>query len=373
MRIGVPKEIKVQEHRVGLTPESVRVLTERGHEVIVEHDAGVGMGAANADYRTAGASIAASAAAVFGAVDLIVKVKEPLAVERARFRPGQALFTYLHLAADAAQAKDLMDSGVTAIAYESVTSADGRLPLLAPMSEVAGRMAAQVAAHFLEKPHGGRGVLMSGATGAPAAKILVLGAGVVGSNAAAVAMAMGAAVTVLDRSPAALERVCAQLGAKARTVVSVDGAIEAELREADAVIGAALVPGALAPKLVTRAMLGNMLPGAVLIDVAIDQGGCFETSRPTTHDDPTYVVDGILHYCVANMPGAVPRTSTYALNRVTLDYVGQIADHGVIGALRKNEHLRNGLTVYAGRIIRPEVAHALGLNWTDASTVLSGG
>ncbi|HET9384875.1 MAG TPA: alanine dehydrogenase, partial [Gemmatimonadales bacterium] len=289
----------------------------------------------------------------------------------ARLRPGQAIFTYLHLAPDTEQARDLVGSGAIAIAYETVTAAGGGLPLLAPMSEVAGRMAVQVAAHYLERPHGGRGVLISGATGVPPARILVLGSGVVGSNAARVGIGMGADVTVLGQSAGSLWRLSSDLGPSLRTVVSSPGAIERELSGADAVISAALVPGALAPKLVTRAMLAGMKPGAVIVDVSIDQGGCFETSRPTTHSDPVYVVDGILHYCVANMPGAVPRTSACALNHATLPFVIELADRGIARALRENEHLRNGLNVYRGAVTRREVAEAVGLPHVEALQALS--
>ena len=371
MIVGVPREIKVHEYRVGLTPESVARLTERGHGVVVEQGAGAGIGAGDAEYRGAGADIAATPEAVFEAAELIVKVKEPLARERARLRPGQAIFTYLHLAADAQQARDLVASGAVAIAYETVTSGLGGLPLLAPMSEVAGRMAVQAAAHYLARPQGERGVLMSGATGVQPARLLVLGAGVVGSNAARVAAGMGAEVTVLDRSPDALRRLFLQHGSRLRTAVSAPEVIERELRRADAVIGAALVPGAIAPRMVTRAMLAGMKRGAVLVDVAIDQGGCFETSRPTTHADPVYTVDGIIHYCVANMPGAVPRTSTYALNCATLPYVIELADRGVEEALGNNPNLRDGLTVCRGAITRREVAEALGYPYADPLRALA--
>jgi alanine dehydrogenase len=370
--LGVPKEIKNHEYRVGLTPESVRELVGAGHRVMVEHDAGAGMGAGDAEYRTAGAVIAENAAEIFAAAELIVKVKEPLAAERAMLRPGQALFTYLHLAPDAAQARDLIMSGVIAIAYETVTSAGGGLPLLRPMSEVAGRMAVQVAAHYLERPHGGRGILMSGATGVTPARVLILGAGVVGSNAAAVAIAMGAEVTVMNRSVGESERqLIAGLGPRLKALAFNAATLDAELRSADAVVGAALVPGALAPRLVTRAMLGKMKPGAVMVDVSIDQGGCFETSHPTTHADPVYVVDGIVHYCVANMPGAVPHTSTYALNHATLPYVRELADRGVESALRQNHHLLNGLNISCGAVTRREVADALGYSWTDPHIALT--
>jgi len=372
MRIGVPKEIKVEEHRVGLTPESVRRLAGLGHALVVQAGAGEGIGASDADYRTAGAAIEADAAAVFAAAELVVKVKEPLATERRLLRPGQALFTYLHLAPDPDQARDLVASGCTAIAYETVTGPDGGLPLLAPMSEVAGRMAVQVAARYLERPPGERGVLLAGATGVPGADVLVLGAGVVGANAASLALRMGARVTLLSRSEASLRRLEREYDRDLRTGVATSHAVASALRAADAVIGGVLVPGALAPKLVTRAMLASMRPGAVLVDVSIDQGGCFETSRPTTHADPVFTVDGVLHYCVANMPGAVPRTSAYALNRATLPYVEALAGKGIAAALRDDVGLRNGLNVHRGAITRPEVAAALGLPYREAGRALAG-
>ena len=371
MLIGVPKEIKVHEYRVGLTPESARELVERGQRVLVEKNAGAGIGADDRDYRAAGAGIASTPEEIFATAELIVKVKEPLAGERARLRPGQALFTYLHLAPDPEQVRDLVRSGVIAIAYETVTSPAGDLPLLAPMSEVAGRMAVQVAAHYLELPSGGRGVLLSGAAGVAPARIVVLGAGVVGSNAARIAAAMGAEVVMLSRSAGPLQRMQAELGPRLRAFVLSPADIDRELREADAVIGSAMVPGGLAPKLVTRAMLPAMKKGAVLVDVSIDQGGCFETSRPTTHADPVFVVDGILHYCVANMPGAVPRTSTYALNRATLPFVLELAQRGVVEALRANASLRDGLNVCRGKVTRKEVAAALGYAYTEAREALA--
>jgi len=370
MLIGLPKEIKVHEYRVGLTPESVRELVAGGHRVLVEHDAGNGIAAGDDEYRRAGAQIVAAPAEVFARAELVIKVKEPQATERAMLRPGQALFTYLHLAPDPLQTRELMASGVTAIAYETVTSPQGGLPLLSPMSEVAGRMAVQVAAHYLERPQGGRGVLMSGATGVPSTSVLVLGAGTVGANAAQVALAMGAEVTVLNRSEAALQRLSERLGGRVATRLSTPDVVQAELRNADAVIGAALVAGALAPRLVTRAMLAVMRPGAVMVDVAIDQGGCFETSHPTTHADPVYAVDGILHYCVANMPGAVARTSTYALNRATLPFIKSLAERGIGQALLQDEHLRNGLNVRGGAITRREVAQAVGMPFVEALQAL---
>ncbi len=372
MLIGVPKEIKVHEYRVGLTPESVRELVSGGHRVIVQRDAGAGIGAADSEYSTAGAAIAAGAQEVYAQAEMVVKVKEPLAQERAWLRAGQALFTYLHLAADAEQTRDLVKSGVIAIAYETVTSPAGSLPLLAPMSEVAGRMAIQVAAHFLERAHGGRGILLAGATGVPPGHVLILGAGVVGSNAALIALAMGAEVAVLSRSAGPLERLKGKLGPRLKTGIATPQAISEELRTADAVIATAMVPGGLAPKLVTRAMLAGMKPGAVVVDVAIDQGGCFETSRPTTHADPVFTVDGIIHYCVANMPGAVPRTSTYALNHATLPFVKELASRGVARALVENEHLLNGLNICRGAVTRREVAEARGYPYTEPLRALGG-
>jgi alanine dehydrogenase len=371
MLIGVPKEIKVHEYRVGLTPESVQKLTRRGHDVVVERDAGAGIGASDADYESAGAAIAATGEEVFAQAELIVKVKEPLAAERARLRPGQAVFTYLHLAPDSDQARDLVQSGAIAVAYETVTSPSGGLPLLAPMSQVAGRMAVQIAAHYLERPHGERGLLMSGAAGVQAARILVLGAGVVGANAVKIAMGMGAEVTVLNRSDGPLRRLFIEYGTRLKTMVASAETIAAQLPRADAVIGAALVPGALAPKLVTRGMLAGMKQGAVVVDVSIDQGGCFESARPTTHADPVYAVDGVIHYCVPNIPGAVPRTSTHALNYATLPFVTELADRGVVEALKANEHLRNGLTVCRGAVTRREVGEALGYPYVEPLRALS--
>jgi alanine dehydrogenase len=370
MLIGVPKEIKVHEYRVGLTPESVRELVARGHRVLVEKEAGAGIGAGDGDYGAAGAGIVSAPEEIFATAELIVKVKEPLAGERARLRPGQALFTYLHLAPDPGQVRDLVRSGAIAIAYETVSSPTGELPLLAPMSEIAGRMAVQVAAHYLERPSGGRGVLISGATGLSPARIVVLGAGVVGSNAARIAAGMGADVAALSRSAGPLQRLQAELGPRLRAFLATPEDIDREVRQADAVIGSAMVPGGLAPKLVTRAMLATMKKGAVLVDVSIDQGGCFETSRPTTHADPVYAVDGVLHYCVANMPGAVPRTSTYALNRATLPFVLELAQRGVLEALRENAGLRDGLNICRGKVTRREVAEALGYPRTEAQTAL---
>jgi alanine dehydrogenase len=362
VRIGVPKEVKVHEYRVGLTPGSVRELTAHGHAVLVETGAGAAIGFADADYEAAGARIAADAAEVFATAELVVKVKEPQPHEWARLRGGQILFTYLHLAPDPAQAKGLMESGASAIAYETVTDADGGLPLLRPMSEVAGRMAPQVGARCLEKEMGGAGVLLGGVPGVPGAKVATLGGGVVGANAARIARGMHAQVTVLDRAPHVLAALDTEFGGAVATRFATRAAIEEAVAESDLVIGAVLVPGAAAPKLVTRAMLGRMRPGSVVVDVAIDQGGCFETSRPTTHAAPTYVEEGVVHYCVTNMPGAVARTSAVALNNATLPFTLQIAEHGLAGACRANPHLARGLNVHAGRITHPAVAEALGLD-----------
>jgi alanine dehydrogenase len=365
MRVGVPREIKNHEYRVGLVPASVRELSTHGHEVWVETGAGAGIGAADADYEAAGARIAGRADAVFEAAELIVKVKEPQAVERALLRPGQVLFTYLHLAPDPEQARELVASGAVCIAYETVTAPGGGLPLLAPMSEVAGRMAVQAGARCLERSAGGMGVLLGGVPGVAPARIAILGAGVVGSNAAQIAVGTGAQVVVLDRSVDALRRLDRQLGARVMTVHANRETVEREVLAADLVIGAVLVPGAAAPKLVTKAMLPRMRRGAVIVDVAIDQGGCVETARPTTHADPTYVVEGIVHYCVANMPGAVPRTSALALNNATLPHVLALADRGWRDALRADAHLRDGLNVAEGKVTHPAVAQALGLAYTE--------
>ena len=361
MRIGVPREIKVHEYRVGLVPAGVRELVIAGHEVAVETGAGTGIGMDDAQYRAAGASIAPDAAAVFSGADLIVKVKEPQAAECALLRPGQTLFTYLHLAADPAQAQGLMKSGATAIAYETVTGRNGSLPLLTPMSEVAGRMSIQVGAASLQKAQGGSGVLLGGVPGVPAAKVVILGGGVAGTHAAEIAVGMRADVTVVDRSVERLRELSSLFGASLRTAYSTAETIERLVRDADLVIGAVLITGAAAPKLLSRAMLKTMKPGSVIVDIAIDQGGCFETSRPTTHAAPTFVVDGIVHYCVANMPGAVPRTSTFALTNATLPYVRAIADLGWQAAFKQDPGLAGGLNVQAGAITHSAVARSLGL------------
>jgi alanine dehydrogenase len=361
MLVGVPKEIKIQEHRVGLTPGSVRELVHNGHQVIIETGAGDGIGHDDAAYRAVGAAIAANAAEVFSQAEMIVKVKEPQTAEIALLRPGQVLFTYLHLAADRAQAEGLMASGAVCIAYETVTDDRGGLPLLSPMSEVAGRMSMQVGAHCLEKEQGGAGMLLGGVPGVPAAKVLVLGGGVSGTNAARMAMGMEAQVTIIDNSMRRLKELDLQFGSKIQTLYATVDNIEREVARADLIIGAVLVPGAAAPKLVTRAMIESMRPGSVVVDISIDQGGCFETSRPTTHADPTYTVDGVVHYCVANMPGAAPRTSAYALNNATLPFVLALANHGWRAALDRDPHLRDGLNVIEGRIVHPAVAESLGL------------
>jgi alanine dehydrogenase len=371
MQIGVPKEIKVREYRVGLTPASVREVVAHGHKVQVETGAGTGIGATDADYMTAGATIAKSAKDVFAAADMIIKVKEPQAAECAMLKPGQILFTYLHLAPDPAQTKALMKSGATAIAYETVTSAAGGLPLLAPMSEVAGRMAIQAGAHFLETAHGGRGLLLGGVPGVERGKVLVLGGGVVGTHAIQIALGMGADVWVIDRSVDALRRLNAQFGAKLNTLYSTRDAVDRHLADADLVIGGVLIPGAAAPKLVTKAHLKTMKPGSVIVDVAIDQGGCCETAKATTHDAPTYVVDNVIHYCVANMPGGVPLTSTYALNNATLPFTLAIADKGWKKALKDDVHLRNGLNVWDGKVVCEPVATALELPYTPLEQALT--
>ncbi|MFZ4071693.1 MAG: alanine dehydrogenase [Caulobacterales bacterium] len=361
MRVGCPKEIKVAEHRVGLTPESAAELVRAGHDVLIEKGAGFGIGAADDRYTAVGAKILPDADAVFGEAEMIVKVKEPQAVEIARLKPSHLLFTYLHLAPDPDQAMGLLKSGAACIAYETVTDATGRLPLLKPMSEVAGRMSIQVGANFLEKTHGGRGVLLGGVPGVRPADVVILGAGVAGYNAAQIAVGMRARVTVFDKNPARLEELDREFNGRLETVYSTRAAVEDAVREADLVIGAVLVPGAAAPRLVTRAMLKTMRPGAVLVDISIDQGGCFETSKPTTHENPVYVVDGIIHYCVANMPGAVARTSAFALNNATLPFTLALAGKGAAKALKDDPHLRNGLNVAEGAITHEAVAHDLGL------------
>ncbi len=369
MLVGVPKEIKDSEYRVGLVPSTVRELTLKGHRVLIEKDAGAGAGLTDEAYKAAGAEIAPKADQVFAEAELIVKVKEPLAPERKRLQRGQVLFTYLHLAPDRAQTEDLLASGCIAIAYETVTSPSGGLPLLMPMSEVAGRMAAQAGAHCLEKVIGGRGVLLGGVPGVPSADVVVLGGGVVGANAARIAAGMGATVTVVDRNPDVLRRIDNTLSG-VQTVFSTRDAVETLCRRADLVIGTVLIPGATAPKLISAETVRAMKPGAVIVDVSIDQGGCAETSRPTTHSHPTYIVDDVVHYCVANMPGAVARTSTFALNNMTLPHVLALADEGYRVALGRDPHLRAGLNVHEGRVTHKAVADALKLPYVPAEQAL---
>ena len=370
MRIGCPTEIKNHEYRVGLTPESAHELVTRGHEVWIESGAGAGIDATNDKYREAGAHLVEGPEQIFADCEMVVKVKEPQPEERAQLHEGQILYTYLHLAPDPEQTADLLASGVTAIAYETVTGAGRTLPLLKPMSQVAGRMSVQAGATALEKAHGGRGVLLGGVPGVMPAKVVIIGGGVVGFNAAQMACGLGADVTILDRDPEVLERVGTFFESRAKTRFSNKANLEDAVLSADLVIGAVLIPGAAAPRLVSREMLSGMQSGAVLVDVAIDQGGCFETSRPTTHTDPTYVVDDIVHYCVANMPGAVARTSTYALNNVTLPHALRIADMGWKAALAADHHLADGLNVHRGMVTHPAVAEALGHAYVPASDLL---
>jgi len=370
--VGVPKEIKVHEYRVGLVPASVRELVGHGHRVLVQTGAGAAIGFPDEAYVSAGATIAAAPAEIFAAAEMIVKVKEPQAVEWGQLRAGQVLFTYLHLAPDAEQTRGLLASGCTAIAYETVTDAQGGLPLLAPMSEVAGRMAVQVGARCLEKEAGGAGILLSGVPGVPSAKVVVIGGGVVGSNAARIAHGMRAHVIVLDKSARALNALDVEFNGMVDTLFATRDSIETAVLDADLVIGAVLVPGASAPKLVTRETVVRMRPGSVLVDVAIDQGGCFETSRPTTHAEPTYVVDGVVHYCVTNMPGAVARTSAVALNNATLPFTLQLADKGWQRACAGNPHLAAGLNVHGGAVTYAAVAEAQGLPYRPAAEFLKG-
>lgn len=370
MLIGVPKEVKNNEFRVGLTPTSVREVVAHGHEVIVETNAGIGIGRTDDDYAAQGATIIDTAEEIFARADMIVKVKEPQAVERKMLRPGQILFTYLHLAPDPEQTKDLVDSGAICIAYETVTDAKGRLPLLAPMSQVAGRMSIQAGAHCLERAQGGEGILIGGVPGVAPAKVAVIGGGVVGENAIQMAVGMGADITVLDRNLDVLNHLSERFGPVLTTMYSTQAALEATVLEADLVIGAVLVKGAAAPKLVTRELVAGMKAGSVLVDVAIDQGGCFETSKATTHAEPTYVIDEVVHYCVANMPGAVPRTSTHALNNATLPYTLMLADRGYKDALLSSEHFLNGLNVIEGQVTEEAVAHDLGYDYVPAREAL---
>jgi len=367
MLIGVPKEIKADEYRVGLVPATIKELTAKGHEVVVQALAGEGAGISDDDYAAAGARIVADADEVFSHAELLVKVKEPLALERRKLRRGQIVFTYLHLAPDPEQARDLMTSGVAAIAYETVTETTGRLPLLAPMSKIAGRMAPQVAAHFLERPQGGRGILLGGVNGVPPAQVVVLGGGVVGSNAAEIALGMGAHVTITARSTETLDRLSKQFEGRVGAMAAPPELTAELCTAADVVIGAALVAGAATPKLISAKTVKRMKPGAVIVDVSIDQGGCAETSHPTTHSHPTFLVDGVVHYCVANMPGAVPRTSTFALNNATRPFILALADKGFPRALIDDVHLRNGLNVYDGKITCRAVAEALHLPYVPAA------
>jgi alanine dehydrogenase len=359
MRIGVPREIKVHEYRVGLVPASVRELTAAGHQVLVERGAGTGIGVSDYDYLAAGARIVDAAQTVFAEADLIVKVKEPQLVECEMLRPGQLLFTYLHLAADRPQAEALCRSGATAIAYETVTAADGSLPLLTPMSEVAGRMSIQVGAYCLEKKNGGAGVLLGGVTGVAPARVVILGGGVAGTNAAEMAIGLQADVTVVDTSVARLRQLSAQFGNRLTTAHSTAETVDSLVTGADLVIGAVLIPGAAAPRLVTRDMVTRMKCGAAMVDISIDQGGCFETSKPTTHADPIFIVDDVVHYCVTNMPGAVPRSSALALNSVTLPFVLALASQGYKSAIGDDPHLAQGVNVHEGKILHAAVARKM--------------
>ncbi|MEZ5893631.1 MAG: alanine dehydrogenase [Parvularculaceae bacterium] len=369
MLVGVPKEIKNHEYRVGLTPGAVREYVQNGHEVLVQTGAGAGIKASDQVYVAAGAKIAPDAKTVFAKADMIVKVKEPQPAEWVQLREGQILYTYLHLAPDPEQARGLMKSGVTAVAYETVTDPFGGLPLLAPMSEVAGRLSIQAAAYALTAHQGGRGLLMGGVPGVLPSKVLVIGGGVVGTHAARMAVGLGADVTILDRSNRRLAELDELFEGRAKTRYSTYEALDEETDNADVVVGAVLIPGASAPKLVTRDMLKGMKEGSVLVDVAIDQGGCFETSHATTHADPTYVVDGIIHYCVANMPGAVPLTSSHALNNATLSFGLQLANKGLKG-LKDNPHLRDGLNIHKGKVTYKAVSEALGVDYTPALDAL---
>jgi alanine dehydrogenase len=371
MLIGVPKEIKNNEFRVGMTPTSVREAIAHGHQVIVETNAGLGIGRSDDDYRAQGVEITDTAEEIFARADMIVKVKEPQASERKQLREQQILFTYLHLAPDPEQTKDLVDSGAICIAYETVTDAKGRLPLLAPMSQVAGRMSVQAGAHCLERAHGGQGILIGGVPGVAAAKVVVIGGGVVGENAIQMAVGVGADVTVLDRNLDVLNHLAERFGPALSTMYSTCAALEQTVLEADLVIGGVLVKGAAAPKLVTRAMVAGMKAGSVLVDVAIDQGGCFETSKATTHADPTFMINEVVHYCVANMPGAMPRTSTHALNNATLPYTLMLADRGYKDALLSSEHFLNGLNVINGKITEEAVARDLNYEYVPPRDALA--
>jgi len=370
MRIGVPKEIKTNENRVALVPAGAEALVAAGHSVSVEKGAGEGSGFSDEMFTRVGAKIAPNADAVWADADMIMKVKEPIEPEWKRMKKGQTIFTYFHFAADEKLTKAHIASGAVCIAYETVELPSGELPLLTPMSEVAGRMAVQEGAKYLEKLHGGRGVLLGGVPGVPPGKVVILGGGVVGTHAAMIAVGMGADVTVLDRSPDAMRALWRQFGSALKTDFSTVAAVEHHVTGADLVVGGVLIPGASAPKLVTAAMIRRMQPGAVVVDVAIDQGGCFETSHATTHAEPTYVVDGVVHYCVANMPGGVPRTSTFALNNATLPFTLALADKGWRRALREDAHLRNGLNVAMGKVTCQPVAEALGYDYVPPETVM---
>jgi len=370
MLIGVPKEIKNNEFRVGLTPRSAHEVILNEHKVMVQKNAGIGVGFSDADYTKIGAEVVDTPEEIFARAEMIVKVKEPQPNECKMLREGQLLFTYLHLAPDLRQTELLMASGCTAIAYETVTDEFGGLPLLSPMSEVAGRISIQVGAHCLEKASGGRGVLLGGVPGVAPAKVVVIGGGVVGTNAIRMAMGLEANVTIIDKSLPRLKELDLEFGSKLNTIYSTRDSVEEYVLSADLVVGAVLVPGGAAPKLVTKSMLKNMKDGSVIIDVAIDQGGCFETSRPTTHENPTYVIDGVVHYCVANMPGAVPRTSTFALNNATLPFVIALANQGQVNALLSDKHLMNGLNVHQGKITCKAVAIALDKNYVPAESVI---
>ena len=370
MKVGIPKEIKTLEFRVGMTPAGVRELVHDGHEVVVETNAGLGIGMFDVDYENAGAKVVGTPEEVFAWADMIVKVKEPQLKECALLRPDQVLFTYLHLAADPAQTKALVESGTTAIAYETVTARDGSLPLLTPMSEVAGRLSIQSGAYHLQKANGGRGVLLGGVPGVAPGKVVIIGGGVSGANAADMAIGLGADVTILDRSLPRLREIDETWGGRIRTVYSTKHAIDDLVPQADLVVGAVLIAGAAAPKLVTAQNVKDMHAGSVMVDISIDQGGCFETSRPTSHAEPTYVVDDVVHYCVTNMPGAVPRTSTFALTNATLPFIKALANHGWRDALTKDPHLANGLNVHAGHVNHEAVAHDLGYEYLSAADAL---
>lgn len=371
MKIGVPKEIKNHEYRVGLTPASVRELTSRGHSVLLQAGAGASIGLSNEQYLAAGAELAADAATVFAKSEMIVKVKEPQAFECAMLRPGQILYTFLHLAPDPEQTAALIKSGAICIAYETITGPGGGLPLLAPMSEVAGRMAVQAGATHLEKSRGGMGILLGGVPGVPASHVVILGAGMVGTNALQMAVGFGARVTVIDQSVDRLRQLDLVFGNRINTLYSSAQNIEDAVLDAELVVGGVLIPGAAAPKLVSADMVAHMKKGAVIVDVAIDQGGCFETSHATTHAEPTYVVDGVVHYCVANMPGAVARTSTFALNNATIGHAVTLADKGWKQALKDSVHLRNGLNVALGKVTYKAVAHDLGYDYVSSDTLLA--